>query len=535
MIKYFRYLFVAIATICAVGCIKNDIPYPVQKLDIISMDVEGLKSSPEIVASSKSVALELEETTDIRKVRINSVELTEGAESNVKFPATFDLRTPLYVTLSKYQSYEWTISALQTIERYFKIEGQIGESKIDAEHHIVTAYVPMDYDLTNVVITEFKLGPKDISTYSPAVEELTNFDGTARYVEVSYHGDITERWTIIVEKRDMEVEFTAVDAWAKRIWLYANGRADSELGFKYRKSGDQEWIEVENVNIDGGSFKACVEGLETLTSYDVMAYSNENVTEVVTVTTENTFELPNAGFEEWSFSNKCYWPYSEGATPFWGTGNPGATSLGDQFNLTTPYADEVRPGSEGTTSAKLQSMFPNMAGVGKFAAGNMFLGRFAGTFGTNGVVHFGRSCTARPVALHGWYKYTCGTIDKVGKVPSSRPDIAIGSPDEGQILVAVGSWDPAEYGGDEDSPVAIDTRDESTFFSTKSDAIIGVGEILLTESTDGWVEFTLPIEYKSTSEIPTHLIVVFTGSHFGDYFTGSTQTCMLVDDLELVY
>jgi hypothetical protein len=165
----------------------------------------------------------------------------------------------------------------------------------------------------------------------------------------------------------------------------------------------------------------------------------------------------------------------------------------------------------------------------------MFLGRFAGTFGTNGVVHFGRSCTARPVALHGWYKYTCGTIDKVGKIPSSHPDLAIGSSDEGQILVAVGDWDPAEYGGDEDSPVAIDTRDESTFFSTKSDAIIGVGEILLSESTDGWVEFTLPIEYKSTSEIPTHLIVVFTGSHFGDYFTGSTQTCMLVDDLELIY
>jgi hypothetical protein len=317
--------------------------------------------------------------------------------------------------------------------------------------------------------------------------------------------------------------------------LYANGRADSELGFKYRKSGDQEWIVVEDITIDGGSFKACVEGLETLTSYEVMAYSNENVTEVVTVTTEDTFELPNAGFEEWSFSDKCYWPYSEGATPFWGTGNPGATSLGDQFNLTTPYADEVRPGSEGTTSAKLQSMFPNMAGVGKFAAGNMFLGRFAGTFGTNGVVHFGRSCTARPVALHGWYKYTCGTIDKVGKIPSSRPDLAIGSSDEGQILVAVGNWDPAEYGGDEDSPVAIDTRDESTFFSTKSDAIIGVGEILLTESTDGWVEFTLPLEYTTTSRVPTHIVVVFTGSHFGDYFTGSTQSCLMVDDVELLY
>ena len=253
------------------------------------------------------------------------------------------------------------------------------------------------------------------------------------------------------------------------------------------------------------------------------------------MTTENTFDLLNAGLEDWSFADKCYFPYAEGAAPFWGTGNPGATSLGEQFNLTTPYADEVRPGSVGTTSAKLQSMFPNMAGVGKFAAGNLFLGRFAGTFGTNGVVHFGRPCEARPVALHGWIKYTCGTIDKVGKIPSSRPDIALGSKDEGQILVAVGDWTPEVYGGDADSPVAIDTRDESTFFNKNSAGVIGVGEIILTDSTDGWVEFTLPLEYSSTSRIPTHLVVVFTGSHFGDYFTGSTESCMLVDDVELVY
>ncbi|MBQ5737132.1 MAG: PCMD domain-containing protein, partial [Alistipes sp.] len=28
---------------------------------------------------------------------------------------------------------------------------------------------------------------------------------------------------------------------------------------------------------------------------------------------------------------------------------------------------------------------------------------------------------------------------------------------------------------------------------------------------------------------------VFTGSRFGDYFTGSTQSLMLVDDVELLY
>ena len=266
-----------------------------------------------------------------------------------------------------------------------------------------------------------------------------------------------------------------------------------------------------------------------------MAFSNDSETSVVTVTTEDEFALMNGGLEDWSFANKCYFPYDDGAAPFWATGNPGATTLGESYNLTTPTMTDLRPGTLGSTAANLQSMYPNMAGVGKFAAGNLFVGRFAGTVGTNGIVHFGRPSTARPVALHGWFKYDQGTIDKIGKVPTNRPDIALGSPDEGQILVAVGDWTAEKYGGDADSPIAIDTRDESTFFNKAGEAVIGVGEMILTESTDGWVEFTLPLEYKSTSRIPTHIIVVFTGSRFGDYFTGSTQSRMVVDDVELIY
>jgi hypothetical protein len=132
-------------------------------------------------------------------------------------------------------------------------------------------------------------------------------------------------------------------------------------------------------------------------------------------------------------------------------------------------------------------------------------------------------------------KYNCGTIDEVGKIPSARPDLKKGDNDEGQILIAVGNWTAAEYGGSENCPVVVNTKDESTFFNKNGKDVIGVGEMLLSESTDGWIEFTLPLEYRSTSEIPTHMIMVFTGSHFGDYFTGSTFSQMLVDDLELIY
>ena len=536
MTKIMRYLAVGvIALLSATGCIENDIPYPVVKLEILSLEAEGLVAPATIESSAHAVNLELEETTDIRNVNITSVVMTEGAESSVTFPGLFDLRHPLYVMLSMYQDYEWTITANQTIERYFRVEGQIGESIIDAEHHIITAYVPMDADLKSIVVTAAKFGPRDITTYSPDPMSLTDFDNTVRNVVVSYHGDIEEIWTINVVPTDIEVEFTSVDAWARRVWLYAEGRSDAHLGFKYRLKGSDEWLSVNDINVDGGSFSACVTGLETLTEYEFVAFSNDSETSVVTVTTEDEFALMNGGLEDWSFANKCYFPYADGAAPFWATGNPGATTLGESYNLTTPTMTDLRPGTLGSTAANLQSMYPNMAGVGKFAAGNLFVGRFAGTVGTNGIVHFGRPSTARPVALHGWFKYDQGTIDRIGKVPTNRPDIALGSPDEGQILVAVGDWTAEKYGGDADSPIAIDTRDESTFFNKAGEAVIGVGEMILTESTDGWVEFTLPLEYKSTSRIPTHIIVVFTGSRFGDYFTGSTQSRMVVDDVELIY
>ena len=529
MIKYFRYLFVAVATFCAVGCIENDIPYPIEVLDILSLEAEGVKSQS-IDVPSKSVKLELEEQTDIRNVNITAVTFTEGASSSVKFPGTFDLRTPLYVELSKYQTYEWTISAAQTIERYFKVEGQIGESTIDAEHFIAKAYVPMDHDLKNVNVEALKLGPDSISTYSHKLSDLTDFDDTARYVEVSYHGDIVERWTLIIEKRDIEVEFVSVDAWAKRIWLSANGRAMSDLGFKYREAGAEEWIVVEDVTVDGGSFKACIEGLNTLTEYEVIAYSNENITDVVKVTTEDTTTIPNMGFEEWSTINNVVCPYID--TQYWGTGNDGAAIAGT--TLTEPTTD-IRPGSEGSYAASLQSKKASLMGIGKFAAGNIFVGEFGGLQGTNGLVNFGRPCTARPVALHGWVKYNCGTIDEVGKVPSARPELQKGDSDEGQIVIAVGNWTAAEYGGSEDCPVVVNTQNESTFFNPRGKDVIGSGELILTESTDGWMEFTLPLNYRSTDEVPTHIIIICTGSRFGDYFTGSTQSLMLVDDFELVY
>ena len=531
VMKYFVASVVMLVTM--VGCIKNDIPRSVEKIEVLSFEAEGLLSPATINNSEHTISLSLDEITDIRNVEITSMTLTQGATTTLTIPGCYDLRMPLYMTLSKsdYQ-WDWTITAEQSVERYFEVEGQIGEAQIDALSHVATVLVPMDYDLKSVVITRLKLGPRDITEYSEEPATLTDFEDSARLITITYHNDIVENWTLRVIPTDVEVEFKGVDAWAKRIWLYAEGRSGADLGFNYRKAGDEEWIAVEDITVNGGSFSACVADLEPLTEYEVVAFSGENYTDVIKATTEDIFTLPNAGLEEWSTTDGVVYPYAAGGVPFWATGNDGAALA--STTLTEPVSD-TRPGSEGIYAASLQSKKAAIMGIGKFAAGNLFLGEFGGLVGMDGLVNFGRPCSARPVALHGWVKYNCGTIDEVGKIPSARPDLKKGDNDEGQILIAVGNWTAAEYGGSENCPVVVNTKDESTFFNKNGKDVIGVGEMLLSESTDGWIEFTLPLEYRSTSEIPTHIIMVFTGSHFGDYFTGSTFSQMLVDDLELIY
>ena len=79
MCNIFRYISLAVAAIMLGGCIDNDIPYPVVKLDIVSLDAEGMLSQPVINATNHTVKLSLDEVTDIRKVNISNVVFTIGA------------------------------------------------------------------------------------------------------------------------------------------------------------------------------------------------------------------------------------------------------------------------------------------------------------------------------------------------------------------------------------------------------------------------------------------------------------------------
>ncbi|WP_300102843.1 PCMD domain-containing protein [uncultured Alistipes sp.] len=540
--KHLLKLFFALAVAGSAGCIKNDIPYPVVKLAITSIAGEGF-TVKEIDPAQRIVTLTLDETTDIRNVRITQVAYTEGAQASVDLTASsHDMRVPVRLTLTLYQDYGWTIIAEQQINRTFTVAGQIGAPVIDAEKRSATAYVGKDVDRSKIDVTALRLEPEvyengvNTTTYSPTLEQLSgsSFE-TVRVVDVSCHGR-TEKWLLYVLPTDRSVALEAADAWSRVIWLYGSGVEGQKMGFRYRLAGG-EWQEVPDVTVKGGSFTARL-AAEPETTYELLAYCGDEQTDPVSVTTDPEQALENGGFENWCTLDGIVYPYADGASPYWGTGNKGSKIA----NATLTDKGDPRPGSSGQYSADLRSQFANIFGIGKFAAGNLFTGEYVMNAGMNGIITFGRPFTLRPTKLRIWVRYNRGVIDRVKSYPAGT-EIKIGDNDNGHIYIALGTWSAEEYGkdstgeqrGSSASPICIDTRDVSTFFKSDGKDVIGYGEHVFKESVEEWTQITVPIEYRTTGTRPTHLMIVCSASRWGDYFTGSTQSEMWLDDFELLY
>ncbi len=513
------------------SCIENTIPYPEDEIDIMEYERQGFRAA--LYTPTRTVTLTLEEETDITQVKVTSVEITEEGTSSIPLTGTFDLRTPLAVTLTLYQDYYWTIRAEQPIERYFTVAGQIGDTEIDTESRTATVYVAEGSDLNAVQVTSLKLGPRGVTTMTPSIEELTSFE-SVRYVYLQYPAlkGAQERWQLYVLETDVKVSLTAADAWATMVWLYGAAEEGTKVGFRYRRVGDSAWIEAPRAEQSGGTFTSCVRGLTPETDYEFVAYSNDDLSAVALRRTEATRALENGGFEEWCVVKDIVYPYAEGGSPFWASGNVGASIA---KATVTEGVKDPRPGSSGNLSARLSSIFANIFGIGRFAAGNLYIGNYVRNDGTHGIINFGRPFTARPVALRGWMKYQRGLIDYITTQPPGE-QLEKGDPDCGSIYIALGDWDPAVYGGTADCPVEVATRRiDETAFDKDAEAVIAYGELLLKESVDGWTEVTIPLDYRSTSRIPTHILVTFAASRYGDYFTGSSSSVLWVDDFELVY
>lgn len=505
----------------ASSCIKNDLPYPRIPQFILELAVEGESNPARIDSLNYTATVFLPETIDIHNVKFSKFVISDDAKADPDLlEGSYDLSSPLIVTLSLYQDYPWIITAEQDIERYLDIEGQIGETVIDVIGRRILVRVPETADLAHLTLTKIKLGPEGITTIVPDLTPGPIDLSKPLRVDVTCFGR-TEDWTIYVEKSELIVQTTSVDAWSQVIWAYGSGPADVANSFQYREASSSDWIDVpqDAVNQNQGAFSTCIPHLKPLTDYIVRAVSGDNHGNEIMVTTQTTEVLPDGSFDQWWQNGRIWCPWNKDGVQFWDTGNTGAATLG-QSNVVP--SEETPPGITGM-SAKLETKFVGIAGIGKLAAGSIYTGSFQKVDGTNGILDFGRPWSTRPTKLRGYMKYTTAPINYT----NTEYKYLMNRPDSCHIYVAMTDW-PAPY--------EIRTNPKNRqLFNANSPEIIAYGELILGNDTNGWQEFEIKLNYRSTSRVPRYLQITCAASKYGDFFTGGAGACLMVDDFSLLY
>lgn len=339
-------------------------------------------------------------------------------------------------------------------------------------------------------------------------------------------------------------DFTAVTTNSARLVCSVNTEDAIGMGVKYRASGQSEWTFVP---ADGSNsvrtratrgavstYTVTLKNLTPGTTYQYKAAADDyEAAEVMNFTTESPFAIVNASFEDWSTysastllgTKTVILPGSTGnkSTSFWGSGNEGAATANK--TLTNKSTDMVHSGSY---SARLGSD----AAMGIIAAGNIFVGEYVETDGTNGVLSLGREYNgSHPTKVRVYANYRPGgSVTVKSGNEGFIEDLVSGGTDQGQIYVAL-----------TDEPVEIRTNpSKRKLFSTDDPHVLAYGQVTWKAAfgPDGQLQMVeIPFEYfdRAKTVRPTHLVIVASASKFGDYFCGSKTSVMYLDDFELIY
>lgn len=576
MKRQYWLLWIAVSLWFVACDIKEDFPDPVILGQITDFQVEGQCSADgqsgyaaTIDKDACMVTLYVNDTVDLTRLRINKVavagaipssgsnsselpmiipdEETCGACEN--FPQygfvdsignlniRMDFTRPVKFVLRTYQDYHWTVVVHRVVKREIEVENQIGKAIIDSHLCNAIVYVASNQSLKNLKIHKFSLGGEH-GTVSPdpTLEETSNFYD-ARQFEVTTGWGTTEIWTVIVRQTDKDAvseNAVKVSAWSNFAVIEASIPIEKE-NFKKSslriewKNKECDWeddthvVEYYEMNTENlHSVRATIKGLIPNTMYECRLCYEKDGKEVtstpIAFTTEEQLTLHNGGFEEWWVDGKIDYPNKQGVS-FWDTSNPGGASFGG--SNTTATTDVVHSGSK---AAKLESKYI----VIKFAAASLYTGTFGNLVGTNGAkLNWGVPFTARPTALKGYMQYAPKAINRIGKnLPSDAP--AEGEADQCTMYCALLTEN-----------LVVDNTNMGTFPDWENDSrVVAYGSLPKeqnVESKGQWKRVTIPLVYNDLTKKPTHLLIVFSASKYGDYFHGGEGSTLYLDDFSLEY
>lgn len=568
------WLIIGMALTVTACAIKDDIPFPIREAAVVAFEVDGQCDAGDnsyaeatIDKATRTVEAYVGDTVDLSALTIKRFEVSHEAtivpEGDIcihpnQFPSTSFWRTmgdtsskvdfsngDVHFTLRTYQDYDWTIRVRQLIMREVQIEGQVGEAVIDPVNQNVIVYVASSKNLKNLKVQKFSLGGKH-GTVSPDPTKENEYDfSTVRTFQVTLAGNReTQTWQVFVYKTDA-VETVEATAFARSVSATVSGTIPMGTTpvVKYHAEGTSEWTTVNSsqVTVTATRFAAELTGLRSGMTYTYSVTAGAVGSDEKTFTTVAEQHLVNGGFEAWSSitanSGKELWqPWGEGDTPYWSTGNAGATTVG---NSNSTYKDE-----DGRRFANLQSKYI----VIKFAAGNIFTGDYIDTDGSNGVLSFGRPFTSFPTKMRFEYKYHTSLITRTGGdwkeaygayIPKSMYENFKGQPDSCSVYIALGDWEPVTYtakGVTYTCPYLIRTRPSALhLFDLNDPHLIAYAQMTKGEDVNSWTTETLNLDYRVRDRQPKYIIVVASSSKYGDYFTGGEESLLQIDNIELLY
>ena len=363
--------------------------------------------------------------------------------------------------------------------------------------------------------------------------------GTGSFT-ISADGDETQyTYTIsIPTSASTTLAVNNVNAWAKFAWVegsipVSEVTIDKKyVKYKYKAATDTEWMESP-ATLNGDKYLDTLRNLAPSTAYTVKLVYEDGVNSFSSAersfTTEEARALPNGKLDDWctgQYNGKnCTYPTSSsdynGGRRFWDTSNPGSSLLSRM--VTTEEKTDVH--TPGGSAARLGSQYI----VIKFAAASMYSGEFGALKGTSGAtINFGRDWTARPSQLKGWFKYKGGAINNVNGAPQGVTITKGVTPDLWSAYVVL-----ADEGYTFDN-----TNISGTAWDYLTDPrVVAYGALDDSKcvNTNDWTEFTFDIKYHDLVRKPHTIIIVFSSSKYGDYFTGCDSSVLLLDDLEFVY
>lgn len=545
-----NFILFSVLLVLLAGCVKNDLPYPTIVGEINEFALQG-QTQMKIDKATATVSVKVTDSLDLTRLKVEKLVVTDGMtvipdeEACLDFahfpdtgfvhvdslPPTADTRMnfkkPVSFTLSLYQDYLWTVTVERDIQQRVNVKNQQGSALIDKNTHNVIIYVDSlsQPSLRNIEIEALSLGGST-ATVVPDPKSVTDFTRPRTFLFTAF-GE-TEEWTVSVAYPPAGMSFTTVSAFAKRAcvsgvtrtgMVSARYRVKPETETKAETDGEWQNVLASEIKIDEeGNFVLTFTHLQPGKVYEYELTVDGVTEDIKTFETEPVQLIPNLSLDDWYKDGKSWYANLDLELDhyFWDSGNKGSNAVGEA-NPTSPETSDVVRGK----AARLESK--TVAGV--FAAGSLYTGTFGKVEGLSGAsLNFGRPYTGRPSALKGFYKYNSGVIDKT-KVPYQ--DLA-GRRDSCHIYMALFSGWTAPFPVNTNTGMFVD-------LTWNNENLVAFGQFIQGETVKDYTQFRIDLEYRDLTTKPTYILIVASASKYGDFFTGSTSSVLLLDELELVF